>query len=395
MHFFAPICADFFAVDTVIKMDQNVRMESSELDFLCNLVSQFRPKKILQTSMATREIDEALQNCICGLDYVCQMYSVHDLTAQPFPTCLETVGPGIDLLILDAVGRTPMEVMDFLVAFPYLQRDAIVAVRDVARWKRDSSHKLANSMLMKNITARRFPHCAELYPDFKEYVTLCIDGTCSVDYNQELVVITAVQIFEETEEYLNDLFAVLYSPWTYRPDANYLRTCDIMVGRHCSLEQMLMYKEAVIKEYSVGHPNEFRMQQFAVSLHLANQYIQWLTSMNQSILGAFPHVLLYGKGRRGQMFLYLAKKIGINVGGFVVSDGYTTIPSFKELPVYEFSKIPYDQAQTLVIQTAELTEIEQRLQTSGCPWLKLPDHFWITCVRVGFLDNALNRGGVK
>ena len=101
-----------------------------------------------------------------------------------------------------------------------------------------------------------------------------------------------------------------------------------------------------------------------------------LEDLTQSIFSTFRQILLYGKGERGQCFLKVAKILGIDIAGFVVSDGRSRTVPLCGLPVYTYSKIPFAKEDVLIIQTTNSKEIEKRLKHSGYHWLKLPENLW-------------------
>lgn len=66
------------------------------------------------------------------------------------------------------------------------------------------------------------------------------------------------------------------------------------------------------------------------------------------------------------------RNIGINVQGFIISDGQCMQDSYKDIPVYYFSEIPHDFLKAFVVMSFDSEEIESLLSNAGYEYLPLP-----------------------
>lgn len=348
------------------RLDENPLSEA-DLRFLIRLIQRFRPKKMMQAGAALSGIAELLSRQVRALGDGGEVYAASE---RGLPACLEEVGPGIDFLVLDARDRTPGELLDFLAAFPYLRPDAVVAVYGPASRKSG-----ADSMLMRSVTGERFPDHTDAGKDLKDYIRSQAEEAPAAERMAEACALTAVRLNQDTARYLGDLFAVLWAPWPFLPDVGDLRAYGAWFERHYGREYVHIYRKAAIEAVAAHHPEKYLARYRDAALAI-EQYEEFLSSMAQSLLGRFHKILLYGNGERGTYMLSLSKWLGMDVSGFVVSDGRRSAGKIMDVPVYEFSKIPFAPEEVVVIQTANSAEVEGRLKAGKYAWLKVPDAFW-------------------
>lgn len=344
----------------------DAEMSASEHGFLCGLIERFSPQKLVEVGVAAGGTSAVILQCIQRLDLDTEMYSV-DLSERfyrvPEKVCgylihaagecgislshhtlmlgkvvaarLEEIGRDIDFLILDTTHSMPGENLDFLACFPYLKNDAVVVLHDTALHLRGlkKSFSYATSILFQTVVANKFLNNTVAHPN-----------------------IVAFQITEDTSKYIADVFAALMIPWKYIPEAEQLHEYEAVLTRHYPEDCMRLYHQAKKK-----------------MIALDSQRVPYVELWNTSTSFARQNVLLYGtKNMAHTCFLYLAKH-GIEVTGFVVSDGYKEADLCDGLPVYNFSEIPYNKTETLIIQANMAKEVTAILEASDWKWLKI-DH---------------------
>lgn len=324
--------------------------EQSELAFFKELLRKKKPEKVVTSGEFPQAVITELQTLDCAV-----------YLTDTLPDKLEEIGSGIDFLLLDGANRMPEELLDFIAAFPYLKRDAVVVVHNLVQRTGEGGRRIGSSILMRNVRARRIPHHLELYPGGLEQLEFGMKWLSSprVPVCTLANVMAAFSLTADTSTYIGDLFSALYLPWTAVPGGERLEAYERIICTHYKAEYVQMYMDAVEK-----------------AERLSNPYENVIREMTDSLFASFPHVLLYGKGKYGRAFLKLVRKFHIRVDGFVVSDGRKAEGSFEGLPVYSYSQVPFPHADTLIIQTADAKAIERLLGASDFRWMKLPWEFW-------------------
>lgn len=347
---------------------QKTEMYDSERGFLCGLLRDHRPKKIVEVGVAEGGTTAVILECIRELKLDCVTYSVDavenlyydktkkvgyilDMLRGNFPDCqhtlftgkilpevLEDIGTGIDFLILDTAHTMPGENLDFLSAYPYLSKDAVVVLHDV-HLSITHGPSIATNVLFSTVTADKFYN---------------LDSRFMEHPDEFLPNIAAFQLNEDTPKYIMDLFAGLCLPWFYIPSREHLKLYGSALeklGSRC----MELYHRILHDQLHNVNAKVKEVEDLLMTMELPS------------------HVLLYGKRLRGKALLRLCKKIGINVSAFVVSDGRSTAGDTEGIPVYEYSKIPYAKDSLIIIQSAWSAEISHRLENSDYRVLTLSE----------------------
>lgn len=204
--------------------EKKSEMSASERGFLCGLIKKYCPKKIVEVGVAAGGTTSVILSCINELKLECQMYSVdisenyyrggykqtgylveevkkqeiatahHTfLLGKTLPERIEEIGADIDFLILDTMHVLPGEILDFIVAFPYLKKDAIVVLHDIGlQFRAEYRRMIATGILFQTVVADKFWNNQGVYPN-----------------------IAGFQITEDTGKYMRDMFLSLTLPWQY------------------------------------------------------------------------------------------------------------------------------------------------------------------------------------
>mgnify|MGYP003295650257 CR=1 FL=1 len=338
-------------------------MTESEQGFLCGVVRQFRPKKVVEIGIAAGGTSVVLLNCIQKLGLDADMYSVDlaercyrdqtkmsghlleyaakncglDLSRHKFmlgevvARRLDEIGDGIDFLVLDTSHSLPGELLEFLVVFPYLKENAVVVLHDM-RYQFygtiNSRQGYATSCLFQTVVAKKF-----------------------INHKTEHPNIAAFQITEDTKKYLMDVFMGLMIPWKYMPDAEQLESYEAILNQCYPKECTNIYYQAK-REMQALHDQKIPLAE---------------------LCGPFDgkRVLLYGTTETARRSFGYFRGRGIEITGFVVSDGRKKKEIFEEKPVYYFSEVPYTKEETLIINATGSKEVEETLRKSAWSWIKI------------------------
>lgn len=264
-------------------------------------------------------------------------------TGKILPEVLEYIGTDIDFLILDTIHTMPGENLDFLSAYPYLSKDAVVVMHDVylSMHPGQGRANIATNVLFSAVAADKYYN---------------LDSRFMEHPDEFLPNIAAFQLNEDTPKYIMDVFAGLCLPWHYIPSREHLQLYGSALEKLGSQCMELYHRILHDQLYFVNAKAKTReVQDLLMTMDLPS------------------HVLLYGKRFRGKALLRLCKKIGVNVSAFVVSDGRNTEGDIEGIPVYEYSKIPYEKDSVIIIQSAWSPEISHRLENSDYRVLTLSE----------------------
>lgn len=243
-------------------------MSESESAFLCGLIRKFKPKKIVEAGVAGGAGTAIMLKCLESIGQEYEMHSIdisvdyhlnklmnldkvwktgelaeetkrelkigtHEFyIGTVLPLVIDEIGGDIDFIIIDTAHRLPGEVFDFLTAFPYLNKDAVVCLHDVSESQRvpDFAHmdQHATTALFSAVTAKKF-------------LNFFLDGNLNPTYPN----IAAFQITEDTMKNIENVFLTLILRWRYLPDYPHLRAYTEMLMRHYPPELFMIYKEAL------------------------------------------------------------------------------------------------------------------------------------------------------
>lgn len=296
-------------------------MTSFQLAFLCGLLREKNPKKILEIGVAGGGSTAVVLTCLKILEKEAEMYSVdlaekwyrtdkretgfvakeymdqvlgsvqHKfLLGKSIPHVINKIGHGIDFLIMDTMHFLPGELLDFLICLPYLADGCVVVLHDVIQnHKTTGDNAIATKLLFDLV------HGTKWYMDEK---------TDTFGYSN----IAAFEVNEQTRENILNVFSGLNYTWTYllRDDemAKYVEqisstySTDLvdMFKRTISLQQYTHIKKAINSHYHMNH--DFLR-------------LKWEKQKN---------VFLYGAGYWAQIYSRYALINNLPISGWVISD---------------------------------------------------------------------------
>ena len=240
--------------------------EMSEFDsaFVCGMIKEIKPKKILEVGVAAGGSTAILLECIdmLGLRNECQLISVdlserywrdidtgknrksgflaeeyllntgknfnHKfLLGNVLPHFIDDIGGNIDLVILDTAHMLPGEVLDIITVLPFLSKNAKVILHDVALSHYKKGYYIATQVLFDSIVAEKIVPI-DIFPN---------NGI-------PLPNIAAFSVTPDTMKYIESEFYALTLPWRYMPADNELKTYRTHFSKY--------YNKSLIKIFDIA-----------------------------------------------------------------------------------------------------------------------------------------------
>ncbi len=367
-----------FSMDCLSGLDdgffKNSEMTKDQLEFLCGLVRDFQPKKIVEVGVAEGATTSILFRCLDKLGLNAEVFSV-DLNNQLYydkskqtgffakeyleknqtgvkhqmllgkylPEWLDHIGGDIDFVILDTVHHLPGEILDFLAVLPYLKDEAIVVLHDVAL-----QHAIAekdttcfvNQILFTTACAHKFLNNDESYPN-----------------------IAAFKVDADTRCRVQDFFSALTITWYYIPGDEELELYRNFYKRHYSEKELLLFDQAV----------DMNRATFEKRCECLPGYFKMISS---SLISKYNHILLYGAGKRGKC---LYKAIEELLGENAISKVEYLVSTKDEAQNKNclcWENLDYDRNTTLVLLSANSDAIKGKLSESTWSWFDISDDIW-------------------
>lgn len=214
-------------------IENAVEMTGFDSGFLCGVIREKKPRRIVECGIAAGGTSVIILECLKMLGLESELYSVDlsknyyrdetkecgflaDVIKNDLPVSISykkmlgrvlanrlndiVRGGGIDVLVLDTTHSLPGEILDFLVALPYLNEGAYVVLHDIAYhlykgWpKACCTQLLFHSVVGKKIF-KWDENREDQYPN-----------------------ITAFVVNEDTKKYIENVFHALSHTWSYLLD---------------------------------------------------------------------------------------------------------------------------------------------------------------------------------
>lgn len=291
-------------------------MTDDESAFLCQLIKEKSPRKILEVGVAAGGTSAIILNCLTELRLEAELFSV-DISKEYYRDktrktgyLVETSGVSnadrqklfigylsdyiekigeIDFCIIDTMHCTPGEVLDFLIVFPYLTSDAVVVLHDTGLHYRSMPDAYATQLLLDCIVADKITYAStknqKIFPN-----------------------IGAFRINEDTEKYIDNVFEALNITWNYMPEEEQKESYLKFLLKHYSEKQVGMVEAAFDFNYDL---------QKRKNVNRWNAIFE-LLEFNKMLYG--KKVWLYGAGEVGGKVRKLIEAQAIDFQGFIVSE---------------------------------------------------------------------------
>lgn len=363
--------------DTLPEEMHMSEMNEFQTGFLCGLLKEYRPEKILEVGVFAGGTSAVIMNCLHMLGLQSAFYSL-DLnrtweldsgetmeigfvaqhvrnklgyknytliTGDVLPAYIEDIGSGIDFLILDTTHHMPGEILEFLVSYPYLSENAIVVLHDVIlNHYSESCEAYATRVLFDAVTAGKF----------------YMPGNDSVD---GLPNIAAFQLNGESGKHIRDVFSSLAYTWKYMPPEEQLRKYMRIIEKHYDRKMVDLLERIVSAQKRTVKEKEIKTE--------AGRFV--LEKISTQLKKDSSAVVIYGCGHFGEIWLWFLQNNGINVTAFVVSDDQVITPERIRkfpVPVYHLKELPGKYKDHLFIPAVLDEKISdklvQTLHDCGC-----------------------------
>lgn len=207
-------------------------MTEFESAFLCGLIREKKPKKIVEFGIAAGGTTAIMLECLSllGMNETTSLFSIdccelfyrgngektgylaeeykkntgwkgnHKVfLGKYYPQVWEEIGNDIDFVVLDTVHRLPGEFLDYLAVFPHLTPHACVVLHDINLNHIDGHESYATQLLMDTVVADKY-----------------LQKDASREYG--FPNIGAFEINENSMKYISDVFHALNITWNYLPE---------------------------------------------------------------------------------------------------------------------------------------------------------------------------------
>lgn len=355
-------------------------MSDSQLGFLCGLIRDKRPQKIVEVGVAAGGTTLVILQCIKELGLDASLFSVDinnklysDATKETgyiakqiednkvfesinhnyclggfLPEALPEIGRNIDFLVLDTVHYLPGEILDFLAALPYLSDDAIVVLHDVALQHADEItdyNCFATQVLFSSVTGKKMLNNKKEYPN-----------------------IAAFQLNKSTYENIYDLFSALSLTWDYIPSQKELDIYKLWYEKNYDQEACLLFDQVI-------------NMNMKTIVKMCDQIDDYMKTFCDAVLSRYNKVFLYGAGKRGRAFFKALEKY---CDADILKNCKYVVSDFGEAQKNNYIAWESLDADfnSIIILSAKCNEIKERLRNSEWHWMDIPDSIWKEIERV-------------
>ena len=242
------------------EVSEGIKMYEFDSAFLCGLLRESRPRKILEVGVADGGSTAVILQAMTDLGAPFSLHSV-DIRTRAFrapdleigylgsraaqelnaadsfflhsgvilPQVIEDIGGEIDFLILDTAHTLPGETLDFLTAFPFLSPDAMVCLHDIRQNLKlpPSSMNIATNVLYHSVAAEKY-----LNTDETRQPDLCPNTG-------------AFRCTEDTARYIGNVFGALTQNWFRMPGEDELHAYEAILRSNYQAEELWLYEKAV------------------------------------------------------------------------------------------------------------------------------------------------------
>jgi len=346
-------------------------MSKNELAFICGLLKESRPKKLLEIGVAAGGTTAVIVNCLSMINCHSEVFSV-DIAEQYYrypeartgylfdqirsyykdsgvyqelilgksiPYCIEKIGGEIDFLIIDTMHVLPGEVLDFLCVLPFLSETAVVVVHDVSynllSWSLKGKPAYATRVLLSTVKA------GEKYFNFDD-VHLSIGG-----FKKD----------QTTWDGIEDVFSALSITWSYMPLLDDLKGYLEIFVKYYNNKQVIDWLKTVcyLQEKKIGGWNSVQEE---------------LDYVLQTLAGY--DVYIYGTGLKGRKIEKLLSKA--NIKGHCISRDYL----LDEWDIKD-GVVCVDDIQnenTIIVLAADSPECYWHIIENGLEHIVISDEVW-------------------
>lgn len=252
------------------------------------------------------------------------------------------IGNKIDMLILDTTHYLPGELLDFLICYPYLSKQAVVVLDDLtfAHWG-ENTNAIATKILFDLVAADKvFPKNNGEYPKMAGFV-----------------------LNEDTKKYVLDYFSGLLTPWWYELSKNEIEVYRNVVEKQYGEDEVLLFNQAV----------KINLE----TLDKESKIKQELRRVIEIYKSGKP-TLIYGIGQRGMALnIFLKKQARGGYIGHIISDDRSK-EVFEKIveDIYHLCEIlEYKDKYQILVAVAD-DEVRKNLVDNGVEYIDIPNYIF-------------------
>lgn len=236
----------------------------------------------------------------------------------------------------------PGEVLDFLVALPYLKDGAIVVLHDIfLNHYNNNINSYATRILLSSVVGEK------------------LTGRGN-DNEYNYIELGAFRVTEDTKKYIQNVFSALLITWQYLPN--------------CS--QMTLYKQAMGKYY-----DSQLMELFDMAAKLNKKTLSQKRVMDKITLSSIQELLeklrnkkkifIYGCGVYGTKLYSMLETFHVQVEGYVISDNQ--IKPAMDQSVQYISEVDENKCMIVLgMSTGKQREVCGEMQHEN--WVRIDEH---------------------
>jgi len=227
------------------------RMWGNQKEFLNGVVRKFKPKKVLEIGVAEGGSSTIILNAIKDIEDA-HLFSIDLSTNNMIGYCIKnifqnlsnkwslytgnipakfmkSIGNNIDMVFIDSAHVEPGEIIDFLIALPFLKEEAVVMFHDIGNQitrsgRKGSRRNFAPYKIFNIIRGTKF------YPSG--------DGILTKD-------IGAIKLEKNQSKYIHDYCRTLGGQWDYFPEEVHIEMIRKFIEANYDKDCLLMFEETV------------------------------------------------------------------------------------------------------------------------------------------------------
>ena len=230
-------------------------MSYLERCFLNGIIRQTKPKKILELGVSAGGSSAIILNAIkdfdnsklYSIDYNTKLYYDNSkntgfiidekfshlknnwklYTEGMAAKYMEEIGGEIDLCLIDTVHCNPGEFLDFLIVLPYLKKNAVLILHDIALHHNNNKLAITNGILFSCLRGKKL--------SFNE------------GFWNKYANIGAVILDENIMDSISDYIYLLTLPWEYLPSDNDIWECQKLFSKNYETEFVDTFMNIMLK----------------------------------------------------------------------------------------------------------------------------------------------------
>ena len=303
-------------------------MTKHEHAFLCGMIKQAMPKKIIEIGVAEGGTTSVILRCLSMLDLESEMWSIdlskqyykdkqkrtgyecerlkeyidtekikhHFLLGVTIADVIEEIGNGIDFVIIDTIHRLPGEILDFLCVLPYLRIGATVILHDI-----DLNFRRSVFWSRSSMDFARIAIATKLL-----YSAVAAEKHMVYEKGGKLPNIAGFITNNDTEKYIDNLFYILTMTWSYIPEQKMLNAYRNIFSKFYGNELVRLFDMAVKNNRRI-----WERAKLADKMDKSEEPPRIIYSFPYAEVPMGSRIVIYGAGKVGTECYEVQNKLGV------------------------------------------------------------------------------------